>query len=142
MNYFNTGYRQVYRPPQTTCLRDSRWNFDRLHSVPVASGRLYTRTNIHARVRAPTATAAKRKRRKQACRFCGSARRPRGRTGNCRKYGCRTCVTKVIYRVIMDAVNSSLGGNFLLFVTTFHREYPVKCGTFYYRIIIYSYAQR
>lgn len=81
--------------------------------------RLYTRTNVHARVRAPT-VAAKRKRRKKACRFCGSAHRLRGCTDNCQKYGRRAYVTNVIYRVIMGAINSSsFGSDCLLFVVTF-----------------------
>lgn len=50
MNYFTTEYRQVYRSAQTTCLRDSRWNSDRLHSVPRSPAVVYTPAQIFMHV--------------------------------------------------------------------------------------------
>lgn len=105
------GCRQAHWPPQTTCLRGSRRNLDQLQlRLVVASDRMhphkYPRAYVCAcapAVRWPAATRRKRR----ACRFCGSARRPRGCADNCRKYGRRACVAKVICRVIMGAGNSS-----------------------------------
>lgn len=50
MNYSNTGYRQAYWSPQTTCLRDSRRNSDRLHSVPWSPAIVYTPAQTITRV--------------------------------------------------------------------------------------------
>lgn len=72
-------------------------------------------------------------RRKKACRFCGSARRPHGCTDNCQKYGRCAYVTNVIYRVIMGAINSSSLVATACCLQRF-KEYPVKCETLYYNV--------
>lgn len=87
---------------QTTCLRDSRRNLDRLRFWSRGRDRPHTHTSVRVRVHTPAATTEKTKGLSLLWK-----RTVRPHEDNCRKYGRRTCVTRVICRVITGAGNSS-----------------------------------
>jgi len=95
------------------------------NSVPWSTATAYTPTQTFTCLRVYTCAGGDGQEKTKGLSLLWN--RPRGCADNCRKYGRRVCVAKVICRVIMGAGNSSSSCGTVRICCLLHfEEYPVE----------------